>query len=178
MIFFFFYCFTSNTFIWKLYRMDGSAFRAAANLSKKLSFLGAGDMDRRAGDMDRTGDNRRWTRSTAPETGPVSSFTCTKERVFEMCSQFCYPTMVLLPMILALVLVFCIPCTIMYKFMMIVLLLFSIFIYYTQNIKTKLDNNQTSSNSDTSQSQRNPIPGSSGVNRGSNINTDTPAAAR
>lgn len=143
--------------------MDSTEFKKAVVLDKKTKRI-IQDMEQnnRPSTSSQTGRNKRSApaqeESYDMNDDDSMSFgdrsPLKRQRIIQIVNQYCYPTLIVVPVLTSIILILFSSITVVIKMFTIALLLLSLFIYYTQNLKPlscKMSNRQ-------GQSGQNPTP--------------------
>lgn len=77
------------------------------------------------------------TEATTGGQSGSTFITCTKNKIDYVISKFCYPTLIILPICVSIIILVFLPIPLMYKIVMISMLMLSAFSYYSQCMKPK-----------------------------------------
>lgn len=134
--------------------MDSTEFKKAVVLDKKTKRI-IQDMEQnnRPSTSSQTGRNKRSApaqeESYDMNDDDSMSFgdrsPLKRQRIIQIVNQYCYPTLIVVPVLTSIILILFSSITVVIKMFTIALLLLSLFIYYTQNLKPlscKMSNRQ------------------------------------
>ncbi|CAG9564851.1 unnamed protein product [Danaus chrysippus] len=114
--------------------MDSTEFKRAVTMDKKVKKI-TNSMD------SDTPTSSRLKRSLPPDTAAdedTPQTECKRQKIVQLVTQYCYPTLIVAPVLTSITLILFSPINIMIKVFTIALLILSMFVYYNQNMKPLL----------------------------------------